>query len=771
MQFYKEKFTKIITETGIRKTFIQKKLDIAASTLWYWENGMRVPTETNVRKLAKLFDIDVSEISDLKGKELDDKKFDKITDNIKSNNWLEQTLASYDKRSNKQNLFIEQIKEVFTELSESKLIISALLNNMDIIFYIKDHKNQYITANNQFIETMKLNKNYNVNGKIDNDLMSVSDAKLNREEDNTLITNNKKAIYEGFIPNTRKKKWAIVIKRPILNEDGDVSGLAVTYTDITKRKITEERLKILNNAINQSNTAIFISEFSSNKGAHIIYLSDSVKGVFGYTKESFIENKNFFLNNCVHPDDYDMINNMRITNNIPETLDYRIITKTGEIKWLKTRTTPIQYQNMQCLLSIHVDITTGKKNQEQAELLHFLTNRIADIIIIRDVKTKQIIYFGKSAEELVGYSNDKFNKKNGMEFWLNTCVHPNDRETERQYFTSGSYPKLSRLRIIEKGGEIIWIERTMSRQSYNHRECFISVHRDITEIKKDEDLKALLEANINFMSDGLRISDAETGQILYVNKIVEKISGITLKELQKLKRTDSALLNIIHPDSLKDVNAFLNSEKTEKGFIQFKIKVGSDIKWIEATRTIVNYLGKKCFLAIFRDITEKKQAEEHLELLCSAIDQSENTVTWIIEGDYETLKQHLFISDSIEKVYGYPKECFINDTKFLQKNCIHPDDLPGLLAIYKKNKYPVVFRFRAYSKSGKLMWIETSTNKTTYQNKECLIILSTDITEKINLQQSKEDEKLNTARKLYKEGVDLNIIINVTGVSKEELIN
>jgi PAS domain S-box-containing protein len=768
MQFYKEKFTKIIKETGIRKTFIQKKLSIAGSTLWYWENGMRVPTETNVRKLAKLFDINVNEISDLKEKELDDKKFDKITDNIKSNNWLEQTLASYDERSNKQNLFINQIKEVFTELSESKLIISALLNNMDIIFYIKDHKNQYITANNQFIETMKLNKNYNVNGKIDNDLMSVNDAKLNREEDNTLINNNKKAIYEGFIPNTRKKKWAIVIKSPILNEDGDVFGLAVTYTDITERKITEERVKILNNAINQSNTVISIAKFTQNKETQYLYLSDSVESIFGYSKENFTKDGDFFLNNCVHSDDYNMINNIRITNNYPETYEYRIVTKTKEVKWIKTRTTQIQYQNMQCILFIHIDATIEKNNREQAELLHFLINRIADIITIRDAVTKQILYFGKAVEKMTGYSNDKFNKKEGMVFWLNECVHPDDREKERQYSASGSYPKLSRLRLIKKNGETIWIERTMSKQTYNNRECFISVSRDITEIKKNEDLKALLEANINLMSDGLRISDAETGQILYVNKIIEEITGIPHHKLLKLKRTDSALQNIIHHDSLEDVNNFLNSEKRK---IQFKIIVDSEIKWIVATRTIVNYLGKKCFLAIFRDITERKQTEEHLELLCSAIDQSENTVTWIMEGSYETHKKHLFLSDSVEKVYGYPKEYFLNDTTFLRKNCILPDDLPGLLAIHKKNKYPVVFKYRVRSKSGKLMWIETSANKTVYQNKEYVVIVDTDVTEKINLEQSKKEEKLNTARKLYKAGVAYDIISKVTGVSKEKLIN
>ena len=210
MIFYRDKLTEIIKNRDLKKVSIQRKLNVSRPAFWNWEKGKSVPSENNIRKLAKILEINISEISDLKEKELDGQIFDRITDSIGGNNWLKQTNASYEERTKAKNSIINRINKTYSELAESKMVISALLNNMDIIFYIKNHNNRYITANNNFIDTMKLNKNYNVNGKTDVDLMNANDAKKNNSEDDFIISSRKKTIYEGVIPNTRKKRWPLL---------------------------------------------------------------------------------------------------------------------------------------------------------------------------------------------------------------------------------------------------------------------------------------------------------------------------------------------------------------------------------------------------------------------------------------------------------------------------------------------------------------------------------------------------------------------------------
>ena len=719
MKFYYNKVKMYIEEKGIKKTYILKNLNIAASTLWYWEKGVKTPSENNVRKLSKLLELEVGEISDLKEKKLDSEKYDKITDNVQVNNWLKQSLASNAEHQNSHNYFINRINKIFTELSESKLIISALLNSMEVIFYIKNHNNQYITVNNKFLETMKLNIDYNVHGKNDNDLMHLQDAVENTAEDELLISKNKKVVYENYIPNTRKKKWAIIVKNPILNENGDVFGLSAIYTDITERKITEQRIDILDSAISQSNVALTICNINSKNTNHYPYLSKSIEKIYGYARDNFTKEKMFFWKHCIHPDDYDRVMKMYEENTFPETYEYRIITKFKDIKWLKANATPIQYQNMQCMLFIETDITAEKKSMEQAELLHFLSEEMTDNITIRDV-TNKILYENKAAEQITGYPINKLSEKDkGMEFWIYNCVHPDDRESELGYLKNNSYPSLSRYKLLKKNGEIAWVERAITKKKYNNRECYIAVTRDITELKKNEDLKTLLEVNINLMSDALFIADIESDKILYVNKMAEKIFSISREEFLRSTKAD-IMEKFVDKKSIGNIENFQNPEKK---CIRYKTTINSQTRWIESKRSIINYLGKKCLISIFNDITEEKENQQNF--LTSAINQANGSITWIMEGEYGMDKHFLFLSDSTEDVYGYSRECFINDNTFFVKSCIHPEDISKVIAAHKKNRYPIIYDWRAYSKSDKLLRIKTCVSETVFQDKKCLIGVDT----------------------------------------------
>ena len=615
MIFHRYKFKNIISKKGLSSAYIRKRLNITKSTLWNWVNGKSTPREINIRKLAKLLEININEISDLKEKELDNALFKGITENSEGGNWLKQTNESFKKRIEKMDNVLKYIYSTQEELSESRIVVNALLDNMNIIFYIKDHKNKYITANNKYIEQMKLNDNFNISGKDDFDLMKNIDAKKNNNEDLLLINSNKKVIYEGYIPNSRKKKWAIITKNPIVNDDDEVCGLAVTYTDITDRKLAERNIKVLDTAIGQSESVIAIVKIDKRQGSQYLYLSKSIESVYGYPREAFLNDNNFFWNNCIHNDDLERIRKMHLDLNFSKEYEYKIITKSNEIKWMKSRSTKVEYQNLQC------------------------------------------------------------------------------------YMLIGS---------------------------------------DITKSKKEKALKELVEANINMMTEAVLISDIKTGMYVYSNEKAIKLTGINSDKLLQTKRDD-----LIQKYVLKEDFAIANNhlDPLNKN-IKFRVKKNNVIYWLEVKQTIINYLGVKCLLSIFNDITEIKKIEDRNKMLIQSINQS-NMVTWIGEVsniNETTLSKTLYISDSVLNLTGYSSEYYYKKTDFFFELIFHDDrermEKEKTMAYYKyinnKNDYAYsTYRYRIKTKADGIKWVESTTSIIEIDNKNYYISTTHGINEKI----------------------------------------
>jgi len=64
--FYKDKALKIRKSKKLNSGYVANALNVSTSTLWSWENGRRNPSNENIIKLAKILDVPLTEISDLK---------------------------------------------------------------------------------------------------------------------------------------------------------------------------------------------------------------------------------------------------------------------------------------------------------------------------------------------------------------------------------------------------------------------------------------------------------------------------------------------------------------------------------------------------------------------------------------------------------------------------------------------------------------------------------------------------------------------------------
>lgn len=128
------------------------------------------------------------------------------------------------------------------------------------------------------------------------------------------------------------------------------------------------------NAISKSEEKFrIVSEFACNfecwtdANNNIKFISPSCERITGYTREEFVNNPKL-LTEMIHPDDREHYNGHIIhpEGELLEDLEYRIITKNGEMRWLSHNCTPI-YVDGQFLgrRRSNKDITDKKKLEEQ----------------------------------------------------------------------------------------------------------------------------------------------------------------------------------------------------------------------------------------------------------------------------------------------------------------------------------------------------------------------------------------------------------------------
>ncbi len=352
MNFYSAKLKYYRKKERLSTNEFCKIANIGRTTLWKWENNKKDPTEANVRMIAHILNVHVSELSDLEEKPVTENVFNgRIVDS-----WISLADPDEKKRMQLEEEFIAKIRQQQYELRQATIVIKALLSSMHTLFYVKDTKLKYITANASFLKNVSLVSNYRVSGKDDEDFFPAHEAKKNHMQDEEVLITGKPIIkFEDYIPGTRKKKWGLISKLPILDSTGKIAGIVCTIVDITSRRKTEEIRQLLEKTLNNSLDVVWLRE--PPPGNRLIYVSESVKAICGYPASEFFENRDFWLEKCIHPDDRGQQREFRDSKSWPHIRRYRIINSQGEIRWVESSIFYKDFIDQKCVGCIDRDIT------------------------------------------------------------------------------------------------------------------------------------------------------------------------------------------------------------------------------------------------------------------------------------------------------------------------------------------------------------------------------------------------------------------------------
>ena len=166
-------------------------------------------------------------------------------------------------------------------------------------------------------------------------------------------------------------------------------------------------------------------------------------------------------------------------------------------------------------------------------------------------------------------------------------------------------------RMTKKNGQIIDVDLSLSvlRNKGGDVTGSIGITTDITERKKAEHAlrqsEELSKGMIEAAATGIYL--AQKGRFIYVNRVMEEMSGYTGNELIGTRTID-----YVHPDDRETTrqNATNAVKSQDSNPYEFRcLRKDLETMWVSERITTIEYADNHAILGTLTDITEKKMAE------------------------------------------------------------------------------------------------------------------------------------------------------------------
>lgn len=139
---------------------------------------------------------------------------------------------------------ITYIKTHAEELEKERELLNALLDNMPDTIYFKDAESKFTRINKAQAELLGITDPKDAIGKTDYEFFSQKHAAQAYNDEQELMRTKKPLISkeERLHESTGREKWVTATKVPIIDKNGNVSGMVGISRDITEIKNAEDKI-------------------------------------------------------------------------------------------------------------------------------------------------------------------------------------------------------------------------------------------------------------------------------------------------------------------------------------------------------------------------------------------------------------------------------------------------------------------------------------------------------------------------------------------------
>lgn len=279
------------------------------------------------------------------------------------------------------------------------------------------------------------------------------------------------------------------------NQWGELGGLGSAIDDMAQalmdreRKIQqalsalEESESLFRSLALSTSSAIFVY-----RGERFVYLNPACEVLTEYPLE---ELRQIPFWQIVHPDDRAVVRERGLARQrgeqVPNHYEFRILTKSGQTRWLDFTSTLIQYQGQPAGLGTAFDITSRKlaeetlRQSEQSFRLMFFNNPLP--MYVYDQQSLQFLDVNLAALKLYGYSRDEF-----LSMRLPDLYHSDEAKALEDLLNQRIPGQLhsGESRHVLKNGRILSVEEHAHSLPFEQREAVLVVVYDVTDRKTAE---------------------------------------------------------------------------------------------------------------------------------------------------------------------------------------------------------------------------------------------------------------------------------------------
>jgi diguanylate cyclase (GGDEF)-like protein/PAS domain S-box-containing protein len=531
--------------------------------------------------------------------------------------WVNRTVSAARDEDGKPLYLIRVIEDITQRKAEAERFRAAF-DQAAVGIALALPSGDYVSVNDRFCESLGYTPDEMLSKNALDDVIHPDDRQSSREQIRELLRGDKRQIHseKRYLRKDGTVIWCDVSISAVYGADGKPLHVIAVMQDITARKRAEA---LLEQTFEQAAVGIVRVDYESK----VLEANQKFCDMTGYSHEAILRMN---LKQLSHPDDLGMDLAMRSRLLKGEIRNFssekRYLRKDGQLIWAK-RTTSLARDaasNEAHFILVVEDISELKLAEES----HRATFDNAPVGIMHSASDRRILRVNPKMCEILGYTKDELLNMTTADL-LQPELQDADRPKYMQQMLNGEMQSFSSTRpYIRKDGSLVWTNRSVSlvRDAAGNPLYFLRIIEDISERKRAEDAlrqeRMMLRTVVDAIPDRLYVKDVE-GRYILQNAANLKVRGIDQLEnivgktvfdifppqqARRIQEEDQNIINTGEPLIEREGRTHFGTGGEPGGETRWHLT--SKIPLRDATGKIYGLVG------VNRDITERKQANEHL---------------------------------------------------------------------------------------------------------------------------------------------------------------
>ncbi len=283
-----------------------------------------------------------------------------------------------------------------------------------------------------------------------------------------------------------------------IEQGGSLVGAVITFSDITEQKATEQGLRKLSLAVEQSSSTIVITD----RDGTIEYVNPMFCELTGYSREEAIGSNPRVLKSGVHDAEFYADLWKTLTSGHAWHGEMCNRKKNGELYWEQVSIAPIRdaANDITHYVSVKDDITERQAAEEEIRRVNFLSDMALELTgsgyWLVDYSDPDYYFPSERAVEILGELEKEDGRYHLQDEWFARLVEasPEIAEQTRQHYEGAIEGRYEAYEAIypyrrPRDGEVVWIHAhgSLVRGPDGKAERMYGVYQDVTGRKKAEE--------------------------------------------------------------------------------------------------------------------------------------------------------------------------------------------------------------------------------------------------------------------------------------------